>query len=491
MNTADTEEDLFASNADRWLLATNTDNMKAIIAQGLITSSKGFTKYYSDALSLHEGLIPVFRNTIPIDIIQQSVAESDDLTTCIIEFNFDYIKGKIQVDDTTNEIDIEELLHSDYKVVYIPSPIPTSCIEKIIFQNKTDKTNFEKEAPIYKNVPLIDLTLRLERALFNDKQPYKQPQNLNQIMPVEVNYKKIYAYGGVIGLLFYYAKNGKISNELYKSVAHLNDISDHTDTRIKLIFNYFNQDPLLQGNSQKNIYLKLLDIITTCSNVKEDILNYLQNIEGDDRFKKRAQDIANTLVEFTSFANKTNSEQFRATEKSPLERMLLMLFLRDDSEDLIDFHLEQFDEIDYLMFCMTFGARDKFSEIPKYLREYSGLQSFVSTQMANYAHKTLNSNISFLQPKDEPKTLFDMFEDHDFKEWFARNKKIDCLKTRILIPKGLHEINVSSKGIELIFEGQPRSTTTDIEDERLFSSVMNSDFKEYNKYLKQYSGDKK
>ena len=32
----------------KWFCATNTDNMRNIIAQGLITEPVGFTKYYTD-----------------------------------------------------------------------------------------------------------------------------------------------------------------------------------------------------------------------------------------------------------------------------------------------------------------------------------------------------------------------------------------------------------------------------------------------------------
>ena len=45
----------------KWFCATNTDNMRNIIAQGLITEPVGFTKYYTDVLEINNGYIPLFR----------------------------------------------------------------------------------------------------------------------------------------------------------------------------------------------------------------------------------------------------------------------------------------------------------------------------------------------------------------------------------------------------------------------------------------------
>ena len=81
---------------NRWLIATNTENLKNIIAQGLITEPSGFSKYYSDALEISPGILIAFNNTIPKEFFDKSISEDSSLDKCIIELAFDNITGPIE-----------------------------------------------------------------------------------------------------------------------------------------------------------------------------------------------------------------------------------------------------------------------------------------------------------------------------------------------------------------------------------------------------------
>ena len=89
-----------------------------------------------------------------------------------------------------------------------------------------------------------------------------------------------------------------------------------------------------------------------------------------------------------------------------------MFFLRDNSKDLIEFDDYSFNEEELLILGIFFGCRDNFKNIPKSIREYEGLQAFISTQMANYAHQMIDSNITFKTPNQEPKTIMDMIKNN-------------------------------------------------------------------------------
>ena len=406
-----------------WLFPTNTDNMRSVIAQGLISSPEGFKKYYEDALTDHEGVIPVFKNKIPISVIDKSLS-LENMVVCIIELNLKLIEGKvfIEIDNKLQEIDISEALEGNDSAIYIPSPLPTSLINNIFFKTKDDRNRFEIDANSYSNVPLVDLDrrLKLKKSLFKNKLKYEKPQGNNLNDQMKPDYSRIYAFGGIAALLFYFAKNGSLSNKLYKSFVHLDHSFESESSKpddLNICFKSITSSdkPAEKSTVKEILYFGLLKtIIESKENIKQNILSFLEDYEGDDRAKKRTQDITKSL-ENLDFSDKTIPELFE--EAKGLEKILIMFFLRKNSEELIEFDAYQLDEKEFLIFSIFFGARDNFKGIPKFIREYHGLQIFITTQMANYAHETIGSGISFRPAKVEPKTFMDMMSDSTYKDY--------------------------------------------------------------------------
>ena len=135
---------------------------------------------------------------------------------------------------------------------------------------------------------------------------------------------------------------------------------------------------------------------------------------------------------------------------------------------------------------MLFGGKDKFIEISKYLKEFKHLLGFSTTQMANYAHKTINSDLSFISPNKEPKTLGDMFDNSLFKQKIATKYKIECLTTIIKIPNGEYKTKISATGLKFIINGLVKNTSVEINDDIFFKEIIKLDFKDYNNLLKLY-----
>ena len=417
---------------DRWFIPTNTENLKMIIAQGLISNSDGFKKYYSDVLELVQGYIPLFKNEIGQDILTYVLSEMDDLTPAIIEIDLKKIVGIVKKVEENRLVDIDLKSVESEDILFIQAPLPLSIVSTIIFKLKADKESFEEDSKLYSNVVLAELKLSstvAEQKLFKQKtlsgDLVSSLKNIEVVEVNEVDYNRVYAYGGLLLNLFYFAKNGNRSNAFYQLFSNLDKESEKQDIDV---YDYFKAFDSNDTNIKKKMDYGLINIAIESKNFKEDVLDFLLSDIWDERTSKRTNELANKLKLFESNMDKTVSEQFEEA-KTALEKILLMLFLREDSDSLMDYTLDVFTEEDYLNFAMMFGVRDKFIKISKELREFSGLQNFVSLKMAEYAHSSIESDIKF---KSLPKslTLMDMLNKNSLKKRLLKELKLEhCVQT--------------------------------------------------------------
>ena len=462
---------------DRWFFSTNTENLKMIIAQGLISAPDGFKKYYKDTLEFWPGYIPLFKNNIQKDILDYSVSETEGLQPCLIEIDLSTITGSAKFIGNNQPIDFEitNLEKVEHTLIFILAPLPISSISKIILKTKDDKKTFENDSKLYSNVPLIDLTLSFsiaDQKIFNGNSSidtYHYIDNFKNIQFNNVdnlNYNKVYAYGGFLSNLFYFAKNGTISNKVFESCVSQSNIPK--DKEYSNIMQYFYEE-----NSKEvgGFYIKIIDILIKSNDSKEEIIQFLQSNE-------KTEHIAKKLLNFESISDKPVSEELREA-KTLFGKALLMLFLREDSEALMEYYLDIFKEEDYIIFAMLFGIRDKFIKIPKFLREFNGLQKYITSKMANYAHMQMNGSIKFSEPKQLP-TVMDMLKSNRFKEYFAKELKIEeCFQT--IIPKSDY---IVEKG-KPVFKGIVIPKFELLEEE-YFKNISKTKLFEYNKYLQKY-----
>lgn len=490
-----------ASKKNRWFFPTNTINMRMIIAQGLLASHEGSKKYYTDALELFPGWIPVYKNIIPPAILKKGlqVTERATLTRCIIEFDLKSINGEAKIfkeNDLIN-IKLDDIDKEVIDVLYILAPLPLSSISKIIFQNNEAKKQFENDAENRSNVILEGLTLNSTKAdqkLFKTESTFLNnstnltPANETMLDYKKIDYQKVYSYGGLLLTMFYFAKNGNKSNEIYHSINELRDLSQSKENDIYLIYQYFKDSNKGAGlNPKEQIYNDLIEIAMKNKDFKEDVIELLESDKWDEKYKERTQNLAEKLKTFEMIGagDKTVSDHFKEA-KTPLEKILLMLFLREDSDDLIDYNLDTFSEDDYIQFAMMFGIRDQFSKTPKFLREFSGLQNFISQKMAIYAHKQANSTLQFKNLKT-PLTLMDMLQNNRFKKWVAKYLKIkDCFQTNIIIPKGDYKLKITNSRMEIVFDGIVKTPVAELKNEKFFKFISKFKFKEYKKYSDKY-----
>ncbi|MDQ7085325.1 MAG: hypothetical protein Q9M36_10550, partial [Sulfurovum sp.] len=311
---------------DRWFVPTNTENLKMIIAQGLICSPNGFKKYYSDVLELVDGYIPIFKNEVGKDILTYVVSEEKDLVPILIEIDLRKITGIVKKVEENKLLDIELPDIENIDILFVKAPLPLSIISSMIFKSNEDKKVFYEDSKLYSNVVLADLKLSstlVEQKIFKLNTLSKNLINNFQKIEIEdideVDYNKIYAYGGLLLILFYFAKNGKISNNTYHLFCKLEEEIVKQDIDI---YDYFKTFTLNNMSLKKKMDDGLINIAIHSKDFKEDVLYFLLSDIWDEKSKKRTEELANKLKIFESNKDKTVSEQFNEA-KTPLEKILL------------------------------------------------------------------------------------------------------------------------------------------------------------------------
>ena len=470
------------AKTNRWLLPTNTINMRMIIAQGLIASPNGFKKYYTDVLDILPGYIPLFKNEIQTDILNYCISERDNLTPCIMEIDIKDITGKVNIINDDNElisIDIEDI-DENINIIFVLAPLSFICIKQLLFASDTDKKQFIDDASNRSNVILGDLSLQsrsADKKVFQHQNSTLDDISIDRIKNIqidlkEVDYKKVYSFGGMLFNLFYYGKNGYLSNNTFHTCASFN----HTamdDKDISLILNlFFNNNESSEIETTEKIYSNLIKVATNNKEFKESVIDFLLD---DDKTKT----FANRLQAFETKSEKPISEEFKEA-KTNLGKLMLMVFLRDDTDSLIDYPAEIFNEKELLSFAILFGIRDGFMKVPAFIREFKGLQNFISLKMAQFVHSTiLDSNI-ILKDIKQPMTMVDMLKKDRFKEYIAKELDISyCFNT-----------SFSSKNYEvvngkIIFKGILMPKFELLED-KYYKYISTFKLIDYNKYIKKY-----
>ncbi len=433
-----------------WLLPTNTENLKMIIAQGLISSPDGFinnhgdTKYYSDIMELVPNYIPLFKNEIPAKALDYVSKEEKSLTPVILDIDLKKLSNGIKVFQDNKLVDLMGNEDSA-DVLFILAPLPLSVISTLIFPSKPAEKEFKESLKLYSNVILNDLKLSsttvavqklfksddssAEQSLFKSDDSSVDWINDSTIIDTmdvgKIDYKKVYAYGGLLLNLFYYAKNGNLSNDNYKLFSGFIEEKKRQDIDI---YDYFKGFDINETDIKKKMDHGLIDIAINSKDFKEDVIKFLEQENWEGQAQKRTQELADKLKDFELNINKTVSEHFKEAKK-PIEKILMMLFLREDSEALMEYTLELFSEEDYLNFAMMFGIRDKFIKAPKELKECTGLQCYVSLKMAEYAHFTIKSNMKFTSTL-KPLTVVELFNKNNLKKRLIKELKVEsCIQT--------------------------------------------------------------
>ena len=506
--------------ANRWFFPTNTENLKTILAHGLICGPAGYKKYYSDISGSFPGFIPIFCNGNDghKKALTKAKEEDTNLDLCLLEINLNQIQsGKVYLTDN-EPVDIGQCHDPSIDTIYIPAPLPLSCVKQVIFGNSKAKDTFTGDIKSYGDTPRGALTLAVakkpEQKLFKEEQTgmFGDSKNTEAERPLfrqntcsfHQNYNNIYSFGGLLCTLFYFAKNGSTTNSALEDCIKVkelenNDKKDEFKSLFCRLNNYFHHrtDHIKDNKPQFIILDRVMDDLV--EQEKNDhvtsIVNFLNSADAfyEEEKKSRAKELAKRLADF--YNNKIDSKASTVffESRSKFEKILLLLAYRDDVAGLIETdiaNLEVFDEKDYIIAAMLFGARSKYHKIPTFLRQYPGIQGYMSYLMAQYAHTTGNTGITFKNPP-VPVTIMGMVAPKrrepskklGFLSWLCNeHKKLqDCFKTIMPNKKFVNEKGKSTyDGIVL--------PEINIKEQEYFNvmSKIKIDDKFYETILKKY-----
>ena len=432
--------------AKRWFFPTNTENLKTILAHGLICGPAGYKKYYSDISCSFHGVIPIFCNGNDghKKALTKAKEEDANLDLCLLEINLNQIQsGKVYLTDN-KPIDIEQCNDPSFGTLCIPVPLPLSCVKQVIFRDSKAKDTFTGDIKSYGDTPQGALTLAVAKkpeqklfkeaeqtGMFRDSKKTEAEPSLSEqnTSSTHQNYKNIYSFGGSLCTLFYFAKNGSITNNTlgyYTKIKELEIegleiyVKEYKRKEFKSLLcclnNYFYQK---DGHTKKNAPQCIILDGVLDSLVKQDknehitsIVDFLNSADVFDKEeeKLRAKELSKRLSDFYNNKIDSKASTLFSTSRSRVEKILLLLAYRDDVAGLIETeiaNLEVFNEEDYIIAAMLFGARSKYHKIPIFLRQYPGIQGYMSYLMAQYAHTTGNTGITFKKPP-VPLTIMDM-----------------------------------------------------------------------------------
>ncbi len=496
---------------NQWFLPTNTHNLSMMISQGLISEPAGSKKYYADILKNYPGYIPVIKDSEIdkiTDALDVALSNEEYLIPCIIVINIKKIKKGIIYSNNESKISVSDnhFLTDDMTMLCIPSPLSIDCISTILFNSNADKRKYIGDTKtLYKNVSLSNIKLDSNKStqkyfankgnalsVFNTI----ESKNLDFELPIrkKIDYNKVYSFGGVLGSLFYITKNGKKSENYFKRfIDSSHDIdSDAIDYDFQILMKYFYNNISEETSSSIKMIFPILDTIVDNDDIKNSIIKKLKSTEFEDKIKIRTDEIADLLLDYSrNKINKPQSEIFKESlsksKKSKFEVLLLMMFYKDNAgalfESKFENNLDIFNETDFVLFAILFGMKDKYKGLPSFIKDYDGVQLYLSNMMAKYAHKLSDSDIDFDDHK-LPTTLNNMLTSNklDFILWLNKTMGLDnCFKS-IMPNKDYTQINGKQ-----IYQGIVLPKLEKIESN--YFKVMSKkiiDDKLYNKIIDKY-----
>jgi hypothetical protein len=194
------------------------------------------------------------------------------------------------------------------------------------------------------------------------------------------------------------------------------------------------------------------------------------------------QELITDLRGVSGLARYTHKELFEK-HPGPFSHALLLFFLRQHCDELIDFSPPDFSvsEIDKIAAAILFASREGWEGVPQPIRGTSGLYAAVSHRMAAAAHKLANTGFDLGTPAARCLPLRELLTGVDGKLSKQQNeaslhlaRKLDwpdVIETRIRVGKGEYRLEVSAGGFELILPGEVKAVASTVVAENLFNHL--------------------
>jgi len=482
------------------LLPLNIDNLINFLAAGLITSKNNFPigNYMPDSLALFPDQVTLYKSKVPYESTTMVKEHDKNLFECIVTIS-------LKVEESVCEKLSLEL------PLQIATLIPTSSISKVTFEDQNAKEKFTRavnNSNVISNqiltrelsitgyskliLPAKDLVFEQDSEMKDEiTSTMESVDDINSFSPETVdatscnerlNHPKVSAYGAVIALLFTMSKNGRISNEIFKCFIN----GDRTNlSNIELsndfirIFDYFNCDNEEFIDPEMEPFFLILDIIinNNKSTMLDSLILHLQSPASSKVAKfqsffasigKQMQDIYQSSEDRTT---RQLVKDLRQTfDKTNIKLYFSFFAIKSEIETLLNTQIEELREQDYLMLAIFYGMRDGYEGLPKFIREYEGIEDFSSYKMAQYASSQQSITVDLIKVSIPP-TLIDLLDgtklNIEAKQSIILKLKLEESVSIELKTKDFNYVNGS---ISIPLTAKPKFTLK--RDEEKFTQVM-------------------
>lgn len=477
-------------------LVTNHLNLMFMLSAGLILPPSGMgSKYYQDTLGCYPGWIPLFIGRAFNDAVVASVHEARHLRPCMAEIRLSGLAGPVQAlrGEEIVPITFPDGIDGTEQVLFVPAPLPTAWIERILFQSQKDLSACNAEVKDYNNVPWQDFNRKSLKSPFTKAltEPWPPRSSLpDRTTPLTIPL----AVGGSIAMLLQFANTSDFGVQVCR-LASTSDVRQARAVADSILADFGpwsrrGQVPLeandaelssdsaganrLQQQLFWHIAERVADWRSHGQSAEDVVLGCLDERSRELRhatLKAKVASLKEDLEELTGLGSLTPADMFDRYS-TPFSRALTLLFLRQTCGELLEFRNSRLTDADWLGAALMFGIRTGWQELPLALRNLPGLANMVSHRMAVIAHHQSRTGLKLGNPPPRCQPLRELF----MGNWNGRQKQAarilvkkqgwNCFQTTIHLADGQYELRGTRGGVKLLFEGEPKATTIEVDPTR-------------------------
>jgi len=484
-----------------WHFITNQLNLMYMLAAGMIMPPRAFgKKYYEDSLSTAPGWIPFFPGAVPRAMQDMAARESTSLRPVIVAMDLSCLEGPAKaarMNGGIRDIQLPDDLAAVHSVLFVPAPLPTRFIEAIYFLSQEDKTATDRDALDYANVPLGSFKRFVKKRPFGGGGQVDWSIHDNFPETNNIPMDTFLAAGGMMAMLLHCANMGDFS--VLACQTAFDGVSEDSRSRlsgtvIQGLDYWMHHGAKPDSTSVSNdlfwgVVDKLVQVDkdgTSQPAFKNIILGFLTQFkaQSDVKYRKTLSDLISDLTELDRFGAKNTTELLESHPKD-VRRGLILFFLRNRCEDLIDFSHPLLTERDYIAAALLFAVREKWIGLPLSLRDYPGLNLAVSHRMAAMAHQVMQSGINLGVPPPRCRPLRELLsagaggwtkKQANAALCLARDLKWPCVSTKIRIGRGEYRLTIDGGGVNIFFPGEIRAVETEVDKEKFFEIMAEQCF---------------
>lgn len=487
------------ANAQTWLMVTNQPNLLYMLAAGMAMGPAGFAgKHYRDPSSDLFGLIPVFRDSVPEQALQQAISEQKHLRACIAELDLTGLSGQIHLITREGEVSTGKLpsrIGAEIWALLLRAPLPMTLVKRVLFRSAADRKEFELSARSFANIDLSDLKIEVAEQVFGTTQLRNWPlpdqtagvvQGVVDRLPARGE-----AVGGGLAMLYHLANRSDLCGSVYcmATAEGERDLKErdavlaglvpwiesgiiHTDSPVQsqLFWGAVQSlvDARLNGSSDK--------AVDTVVSYLDGQLEHLKDAAVRSRLERLISDMRGTF----GLGGGTISQLFER-HKGTLSRPLLLFCLRERCLDLLEFSHPDLRDEELVLAAVLFGVREGWIGLPAELRTAQGLARFIEHRMFVAECSDRHEERSLAPAPQRPIPLRELLRAGEDDRSEVRNASLakmasklgwdDCVVSRIRLPTGRYRLNVTADGIEVVVRGGVRPPIVEIDKDALLKRI--------------------